>query len=58
MLSALLFDVDGTLADTERAASITPAQLVFDDFDRAVTVVVRRLGFPGLSWIDAVVGQR
>jgi len=28
---------------------------VFDDFDRAVTVVVRRLGFPGPEWIGDVI---
>lgn len=58
LLGRMSEDDSRSLADTERAASITPAQLVFDDFDRAVTLVVRRLGFPGLSWIDAVVGQR
>jgi hypothetical protein len=49
-------DDSRSLADTEAAAAITPAQLVFDDFDNAVTVVARRLGFPGSSWITDVVG--
>lgn len=48
-------DDSRSLADTEQAASITPAQLVFDDFDKAVTVVVRRLGFPGPEWIGDVI---
>ena len=48
-------DDSRSLADTEQAAAITPAQLVFDDFDKAVTVVARRLGFPGPEWIGAVI---
>ena len=49
-------DDSRSLADTEKAAAITPAQLVFDDFDKAVTVVARRLGFPGPEWIGDVIG--
>lgn len=48
-------DDSRSLADTEQAAAITPAQVVFDDFDKAVTVVARRLGFPGPEWIGAVM---
>lgn len=48
-------DDSRSLADTERAAALTPAQLVFDDFDKAVTLVARRLGFPGPEWIRSVV---
>lgn len=48
-------DDSRSLADTEQAAAITPAQLVFDDFDKAVTIVARRLGFPGPEWIGDVI---
>lgn len=48
-------DDSRSLADSEQAAAITPAQLVFDDFDKAVTVVARRLGFPGPEWIADVI---
>jgi DNA segregation ATPase FtsK/SpoIIIE-like protein len=43
------------LIDSELAATVSPAQLVFDDFDQAVTAVVRRLGFPGLDWLKTTV---
>lgn len=49
-------DDSRSLADTEQAAAITSAQVVFDDFDKAVTVVARRLGFPGPEWIGDVIG--
>lgn len=46
------------LVDTEQAAAITPAQLVFDDFDNATTVIARRLGFPGPQWTHDIIGTR
>ena len=51
-------DDSRALVGSDRAAAVTPAQLVFDDFDKAVTTVVRRLGFPGDTWISDVVGNR
>lgn len=56
ILGRMSADDSRSLADTDQAASITPAQLVFDDFDRAITLVVRRLGFPGIDWVSEVIG--
>lgn len=55
LLGRMSEDDSRSLADTEQASSITPAQLVFDDFDGAVTLVARRLGFPGVEWVRDVV---
>lgn len=56
MLGRMGQDDSRALIDTEQASSISDAQLVFDNFDRAVTMVVRRLGFSGNSWIEDVAG--
>lgn len=58
VLGRMSGDDSRALVDTERAASLTSAQVLFDDFDKAVTLVARRLQSPGAQWIESLVGAR
>lgn len=42
------------LTDTDLAAAVNASQVVFDDFDRATTVVARRFGRADTKWLAAL----
>ncbi|MFZ4748729.1 MAG: hypothetical protein ACOYLK_17905, partial [Sphingomonas sp.] len=56
LLGRMSEDDSRALADGDQASRINAAQMVFDDLDKAVTLVVRRLGFPGVEWAQEIMG--
>lgn len=58
LVGVMSADDSRRLTDSDRASTLRAGEFLFDDRDRATTIVLRRLEFPGADWIASRVAAR